>query len=121
LFAKVDPFNIIALLEPAPVFVVVIVELAVLKFKAPLALIKTVPEPPPTAPLTVIAPVFAIDVLPVPDCEILVTVNVVAVLTNSIFPLVVFVPLKLVTVFALLNVVPPTELVVNKPELIPTD
>ena len=79
---KVEPTRMIALLDPAPVLVVVIVEDPVLKFKAPLALINTVPEPLLIAAELVMAPVLVMDVLPLPLWLMPVRVSVVAVLTN---------------------------------------
>jgi len=84
-----------------------------------LELVKLVlPVPELIAPVIDIAPVLPITTLPPPLSLMPVMVNGAAVFVNAILPLVIFVPLKLVTVFALFNVVPPTELVVNNPPLI---
>ncbi len=72
----------------------------------------TLPLPAATAPVKLMAPVLSMETLP-PDCVTPVTVKVLAVLIKLISPLVVFVALKLVTVFASVKVVPPSDEVVN--------
>ena len=72
------------------------------------------PLPPVvTAPVVVSAPELPTVTLPPPVWPIAVTVSVAAVFVSATLPLVVFVALKLTTVFALLSVWPPFEFVVN--------
>ena len=65
--------------------------------------------------MKVTAPVLLIVTVPPATSLIPVTVSGLAVLVRSMSPLVVLVALKVLTVFALLSVVPPTELVVRVP------
>jgi hypothetical protein len=69
-------------------------------------------------PIILIAPVLLTLILPVPVCEMPVIVNGAAVLISEMLPIPVFVALKLVTTFALFNVVPVAEVVVSKPPVI---
>ena len=63
-----------------------------------------VPAPSANVPVMLIAPVLPTMTLPPPVCEILASVKGAAVFVNAMFPLVVFVALKIEITFAPFNV-----------------
>src|SRR5947209_227559 len=86
---------------------------------APVAVRVTLPLLVLTAPVVVMPPVLL--TVTVPGLAVLVmpvTVSGAAVLVRLMLPLVVLVPLKLPTVLALVSVVPPTDEVVSRPEVL---
>ncbi len=96
------------LIKPAPLSLIAPVDVNDTLLLAPAAI----------EPVMLIAPVLLTLTLPLPDCEIPVMVNGAAVFTNDTAPPLVFVPLNVVTVFALPSVVPPTEQLLTLPPLI---
>src|SRR5438105_4808876 len=92
----------------------VMVPAAAMERLPPIELSVVVPEDE-IEEFTAIAPVLVTEALPPPVSLMPVIVSGLAVLTRLTLPLPVLVPLKLPTVFALVSVVPPTELVVSRP------
>jgi hypothetical protein len=113
-------FAVVAEIEPPFVFTPALIVKTRAKLSGVRVLRLTLPPVVLIAPEIVIAPVLVILTLPLPLlCAIPVTINVpVELFVKSISPLVALVALKPVTVLALFNVVPPTELVVRNAPLI---
>jgi hypothetical protein len=99
--------NSAPLIKPAPLSVNAPLEVREILLLLPAAML----------PVILIAPVLLTDTAPVPFCMMLVIVSGAAVSFNEMTPAPLFVALKLVTVFALPNVVPNAELVVSKPPI----
>src|SRR5207302_1648428 len=99
------------LVDSGPVVLTSVLQLSPI---APLAVKLTAPSAA-SVPVRLSAPVLLIATLPPPDSPMPVSVSVPAALVSDTSPDVMLVALKLPTVFALLRVVPPTDVVDSVP------